>query len=424
MSFLIDQKKAIVAGLAGEAVGGAVPEKYKTIAETATELPFMLEKPTKPLGSLLKGEEKAFATLAEKHGLNEKEITPLIQGEGKNSILKWLTRGGKELTTSGENIGVKLIKAKDKVLGSLFPGYTKGGVEGVEKYADDLYSQMVKNAEKYSKVKVNPLGVRQAVARARNKLAKQAGKSTQEEAALSYLEKLHVDLSSRKYSMSELMDIYRSINRKIGKGEMHLEDAAIAPIKKNIKNQIGRYKVANREIGKKMLGQFEEATLAYKKANDFKRINKKLSPIFTDEGANFEKLDKTLSQPVNKSLFNNVLGNEATSTLKEIAELGRKNEEVMNYFQKADPSFISKEGLTGFVALLNLKFGGMLSAGKTVLTLGASNWLGKQMLMNPKYQKLWKRMAEASLNGKWNIAKNLSEKIIREADREYQESED
>lgn len=419
MGFLVNPQKALVGGLVGETAGSLVPEKYKTMAETAAELPFMMERPQKTLESVIPAKQKEFFKLAKKYNLNEKEITPLIQGEGKQTILKWLTSGGKKLQETTENIGAKLLEAKDKVLGSVFKGYKKGSLQEVQKYADTQYGNMVKELAKYKKVKINPRGLRQVIAKARNKLRKQAGKSSQEETALNYLEKLHGELSSRKFSADELADIYRSINRSRLKGEIHLEDALFVPIQKNIRNQIGKVKVANREIGKKMLKQFDETNLLYKKAAEYETIHKKLSTVFTDEGANFTKMDKMLSQPVNKELFENVLGKEAVQNLKEIGQIGRKSQEVLNFFQK-NSKFVNQHDLKAVATLLALKFGGAV---KTIATLGTSNWIGKQLLMNPKYQNLWKRMAEAANNGKWNIAKNLAEKIYREADKEYKEKD-
>jgi hypothetical protein len=401
---------------------GSIGEPYAENIKMATDFPLLMKKPTASLPSVLSKEKETFARLAQKYGLSEEEITPLIQGDIKEEILTRMTSGGKQLTSTSERVVGKLIKAKDDILGSVFEGYKEGGASGIQKHADELFENITKTAKRYDLVATNPRGMKMSVAKVINKLQKIRGKSTETEAFLNHLKKTYRDVASGKMTISEMMDTYKELNkewRKSGTAKAYID-----PIKQAVKQNIRKVKVGKNPIGERMAERFEAANFGYHKAAQYEEIGKKLSSVFHGKEANFDKLGSLMEHEPTFKLFEDVLGKESAKNLKEISQIGEKTQGIVKAFTNKNVDLVRKLGAGGVAiggivaAFFNPKLAAELIGGGII-----SHFIGKKMLMDPKYQNVWKRTTEVLNKGKWNIAKNLANRFARQAIKDFKQHE-
>jgi uncharacterized protein (DUF1499 family) len=427
MQMLLDPKKAIAGAGMQTAVQklpleGSAFEGLKPFLEMGATMPFMIEKPEpQRLSSIFTKEKKALAQLGEKYGLTEEEISVLSKSDKEQSFLRFLTSGGKKISEVSKNIGNKLIKAKDDILGSIFTGYKEGGSQGVEEAANAAYANMIETAKKYEAVPINPRGIKMAIGKTVNKLEKIKGRAPETNAFLNYLKYTYEEVSSGKMSMADMIESYQEMN-KTWKSS-NTAKVYIDNIKNAVKNNIRKVKVGKNKIGEALANDFEAANFGYQQSKDYENIAKKLSPIFTESGADFGKLGNLLDREENINLFQDVLGKEATNNLKEMAQIGEKAQDVAAFFAESKNAHLLGAGGEAVAVFLTAFSGHPVAAGGMIGTHAVLNSIGKKLLFDPKYQRLWLQTVNALKNSKFDLAKTLAAKAIRDSQSESQKTD-
>ncbi len=234
-----------VAGQGIREAGG--PEGLATGVEIASALaPSVITKTLAPISKSAKDIVQA----GRKIGLTEQMITPLIQGEGKASVLSKLARKGTK---------------------------TKNLFSSIKEKLGDSYNAIKSSPQ--AKVKLpnaEQINLRKEFGNIRNELAKTLAPSPDKEAALNYIEKSLETLRNGEISPEYLVNFWQDINKSVKWNSISGGKKALARLKEPISNTLGK-------VSPKLAEDFELTNKLYTK---YAQISKKLKPDLVDAFVN------------------------------------------------------------------------------------------------------------------------------------------
>lgn len=235
-------------GLAGQGIreaGG--PEGLATAVEIG--IPLLHGVVSSTLAPTSKA-SKEIADAGRKIGLTEKQITPLIQGENKSSVISKVARKG----TKTKN----LFGSIKETLGDSY-NTIKGSPQAKVK---------LPNAEQIS--------LRKEFGNIRNELSKTLAPSPDKESALNYIEKSLDTLRNANVTPEYLVNFWQDINKSVKWNSINGGKKALTQLKEPISNAL-------KKVSPQLAEDFELTNKLYSK---YAQISKKLKPDLVDSFVN------------------------------------------------------------------------------------------------------------------------------------------
>lgn len=310
-----------VAGQGIREAGG--PETLATATEIVGPLtPSVISKRLIPSAKGAKDLVKAGRQV----GLTENQITPLIQGESKSSILSKVARKGTK---------------------------TKELFSSIKESLGDSYNSIKSSPQARVKLpNAEQIGLRREFGNIRNELSKTLAPSPDKEAALNYIEKSLETLRNTDVTPEYLVNFWQDINKSVKWNSINGGKKALARLKEPVSEAL-------KKVSPQLAEDFEMTNQLYSK---YAQISKKLKPDLVD-------------------------------------------------------SFVNKgEILTGVPAGLSLLYGNPLP----LVGLGgevATRLLGREMLINPYFQNIAKKLVvnfnQGSVKGVTELVKQVQDYMKR-----------
>ena len=404
---------SFIAGASGKLAEKAGAPKWLQIA---VELGSTLLKPgskkvyTDKSPEIMKAQE-----IMRKKGFPEEEVTLATNALKERSLLEKASKMTKSAEKTVESTKNNLEKGVADIISDSFPGYSQG-IEEVEKRASQLFEPVNKEAKNL--VVMNPEKFTGKVDKIIDDVRNTLANTPDENAFIQMLETAKKNAVEGR-SGDTFVNFYQTLNR-IGKWvDPSKKESYMREAKDAIKDTLRD----NGKSGQKLASDFEKANLGWVKLNQAQKVNKLLQGSYVDEAMDFNKLSKTLGNEKNYSTVKDALGDKAAANLKLMSHIGKNVERTAK----------AMEGSTGKQALLFGKVAGNVMAFMSlnpatiastvggIASIETGRYLATQLLINPKYQNLWIRMADKFKSGNITQAEVFYKQLVEMA---KEESED
>lgn len=325
--------------------------------------------------------------LMKERGLNDKEITLATNAIKERSALEKVAR--KYASTEEQIASTKsgIEKGTRNIISEQIQGFEKG-IEEVQKRASKLFDPVKKEASALKIRNSDPFQ------KASNNIIKEVentlANTPDEKAFIEMLKTAQEEALNGKYADSYI-NFYQTLNR-IGRWlDPSRKENLMRMAKESVKDT---FRVNGAE-GKRLANIFEKANNGWVKYNDAEAFSKVFDKALVDEVIDFNKLNRIFSSNKNINIGKKALGEKAFNSFKEISEIGKQ---VERFNKSLDPGFFSKglmasEAFGAVQALLSLDPKQIASSGLLLGTIEGGKYLATQLLTNPKYQNLYKKLA-------------------------------
>ncbi len=393
---------AIVGGLAGEGVkdlGGG------PLLQGAVEIASMVLTPTKwptLANSVKKGVEDVVNKL-KNLGYTEKDITLAVNSASKGKRLGVKANRGSKTEQAFEDFAEHSDDIVAKILESEVPGFEKGA-KHIHQLASDAYGQVAEEASKINIKKLDPFIA--SMESTMKEVKRKIGHNAEAKNFINELTEHTLDIIDNP-TAENMMNFFSKLNG-LGKWiSRSQKDRIISNVKNSIKDTFR----AEGKQGAELADKFEKVNAGVKKAYDAEKVSKVINKATTQEGINYNQLNKSFDSKDTVKLFEDVLGKKQTENLQLIAKTGK---EVKNF----DKSWKITNLLTGTPTSFATQAGYLFYSGSwpamAALKIGevGSRLLAEKSLTDPKFQNLFLRGLHA--------IKSESPKLFRSANEAMQ----
>ncbi len=397
---------AVASGLAGQLAeeNGAGP-----LLQAGVEIATILAggKSGKKLGDLGKKQVKDEINRLRQLGYADEEITLAINRASKGKAGGVSASKGAKTENAFEQFTEKSNQLVSDILTQEIPGIDLG-IKHVHQMASDAYGQVAKEASKLTIRNPTPF-INSATGVVRE-LRKNLGKNP---AAEPFLNRLHeaVIASTKSPSAENYMNFYKELNGLGSWMGRSQKDRLLTQVKNGIKDSFR----SEGPIGRKFAEKFEKVNEGVSRAYDASEVHEMIQKATTQDGIDFNKLNKLYDKSDNVDLIEKTLGSRQSDNLHKIAKTGK---EIKDF----DKAWKASTAFSGNLVSDTLKSGSMMyllyhgdykTAGAVLGTKAASagaKKLAEKSLTDPKFQNLWLRGLHA--------IKNESPKLFRSANQD------
>lgn len=387
---------ALAAGGVGQGVediGGG------PLLQSASEIATLLLTQGRGVGKTLVGSSKK--EVADKInklrglGYTEEEITLAINKSSKGKKGGFTGSKGSKTEKAFENFAEKSNDLVSDILTAEIPGIDRG-IPNVHQMASDAYGQVAQQASN--------LGIRDSspfINSATNvvrEVRRNLGKNPEAE---TFLNRLHeaVVSSTQNPSAENFMNFYKELNKAGSWMSRNQKDRLLTQVKDGIKETFRHEGPAGRQLA----NDFERVNAGIRKAYQAEDVHNLIQKTTTQEGIDFNKLNKLFDKPDNVHLLEDVLGTRQTENLHLIAKTGK---EVKNFDKawKATNLLQGNQALDiarGAGAAYYLYKGDMEGLAYVLVTKGGgivAKRISEKLLTDPKFQNLLIRGMHAIKN--------------------------
>ena len=377
---------AVVAGVAGQSAEelGAGP-----LGQAAAEIAALILTPgqagKKILQSSVKKEVADKINNLRKQGYSEKDITLAINqaSRGRKGGIK--ATKGEKTEKAFEDFAEHSDDIVNDILENGIQGYEKGS-KHIHEIASDAYGQVMKEATTLGIKKLDPFF--DSMDATMKEIRRSIGHNPEAKNFMIELTEHTLDIIDNP-TMDNIIDFYKrlgALGKWVGRNQ---KDRILTNVKESIKDTMKSEGKAGRELAAKFEKVNEGISKAYK-AEDIIGIMDKAT---TQQGIDYNKLNKAFDNKDNLQLFQEVLGKKATDNLQMIAKTGK---EVKNFDKswKATNALLGNRTADiarGTSALYFIYKGDMEGLGAVLATKGVgagSRKIAEEFLTNPRFQNL------------------------------------
>ncbi len=392
----------IVAGATGQTLEElGAPPWVQAAGEIVAALS-VAPKTNIPVTSKSKEVEKVIGDLR-KAGYSEKDLTLAKSALEEKKILKKLS----SMTPGVENTIQKGIKNsedlfKEQIKKGL-PGYAEGGLPYLQKQANNVYGTMEELA---STIPIkNKAPVKKSI-----------------EDAIAYLEKYPL-LDEQKKFIEFMKDgltkldkadtaefftgFYRNLGRAGNWGDPKQKEHLLGMVKQGIKDTFAESGPEGAKFGK----YFDKTNEAWKHWINTADIMETIEKAQNIDGMNFKKLSDILNKPENHELAKKVLGSEQLENIKSITQGADAIESLLKQIPKTDKNIQSIKWLGAAASLIAHDYRPMAA----LVGWETAKFISTQMLINPKYQNIMKKLITAAKNNSSEQAVILAQELVKES---------
>ena len=379
---------AVAAGVAGQGVedlGGG------PLAQAATEIATLLltqGRSGKNLVSSAKKEVQDKITKLRTLGYTEEDITLAINSASKGKKGGVSASKGASTEQAFENFAEHSNDMVSDILTAEIPGIERG-IGNVHQMASDAYGQVAREASNITIANSTPfLRASQNVV---NELQKNLGRNPE---AQSFIQRIsEAAIHSTQYPTAEsFMNFYKELNGMgnwLGRSQ---KDRLITQVKDGIKETFRSEGKQGRELAQK----FEEVNTGIRKAYRAEEVHDLVQKTATQDGIDFNKLNKVFDKQDNVHLFEEVLGTKQSQNLNTIAKTGKEIKDFDKAWKVVNQS---DHSMLGAYYLFKGDWAGLAKmTGSKILGSGAKK-LAEKSLTDPKFQNLLIRGLHAIQKG-------------------------
>lgn len=404
---------ALAASTAAGAVGQGLEEAgAPPWAQTAGELITFLKtgNPARPVTSRSPEVAKRLKE-AKRLGATEEEITLLKNGLEERGLLK---KTATETGTAAEKFKTALSNTEaniENVLAEALPGYEAGSTSGVKKAAAELFDVLGENAATVKIKDTTPLigAIKNSV----NNLSRTLSLDPKTKEAVTFLN----DAVDKLKNVGDGIpaDFFTNWYKKLNGIGQWVSPKEKEVILSKVKNAIKDTLKQEGPAGSKLAADLEDANkswMRYLAADDAVDLIKKSS---TEEGINWAKLSKSLSDKDNLETLRKGIGKEPASNLKQLADNGKDIKELWKDVVggKGKEAVMNTKGKALAYAFLTASPGAIVGALKAIGLTSASQQLATKLLTDPKYQNLTLKLMKAVKEKSPVIVHRLTEELER-----------
>ncbi len=398
---------ALAAGGVGQSVeelGGG------PLAQTAAEIITLIGTQGRSGKNLLNSSKKEVQDKINKLrqlGYTEEDITLAINSASKGK------KGGVNASKSAktekafENFAEKSDDIVEGILSSEIPGVEKG-ISKVHEMASDAYGQVAKEGANLTITNSKPF--LDASKRVVDELQRNLGKNPEAQAFIKRISEAAMD-STQYPSAESFMNFYKELNsmgKWIGRSQ---RDRLITQVKDGIKDTFK----GQGKAGKEFADKFEKVNKGIRKAYQAEDAVTLIDKARTQNGLDYNKLNKLFDKKDNIQLFEDVLGAKQTENLQMIAKTGK---EVKDFDKAWKVVNNGESSILGAYYLFKGDWSGLAKLATSKVGGAAAKRLAEKSLTDPKFQNLM-------IKGLHSI-KNSSPKSfasVKESMRKYLEEE-
>lgn len=373
----INPLPAGAAGIAGQGVedlgGGPL---LQTAAEIATLL-LTQGKSGKNLVESTKKEVQDKINKLRQLGYTEEDITLAINSASKGKVGGISASKGSQTEQAFKDFAEHSDQVVSDILTSEIPGIEKG-IQNVHKMASDAYGQVANEAANLTITNSKPFldAAKKVVDQLKNNLGNSAE-------AQSFINRIsEAAIQSTQYPSAEsFMNFYKELNsmgKWIGRSQ---RDRLINQVKEGIKDTFR----SEGKAGKKLADKFEEVNVGIRKAYRAEEVHDLIQKVTTQDGIDYNKLNKLFDKPDNVHLFDEVLGKTQSQNLNFIAKTGKEIKDFDKAWKVVNPS---DKSMLGLYYLFKGDLGSLGTLAGTKVGLNGIKKLAEKSLTDPKFQNL------------------------------------
>lgn len=403
----VNPVSAIAAGTVGqvvEDVGGG------PLLQAASEIATLLLTQGKS-GNLVSSTKKEVADKINKLrslGYSEQDITLAINSASKGRKVGVKASKGSATEQAFEDFAERSNDMVSDILTAEIPGIERG-IANVHQMASDAYGQVAREASQLVIRDSTPFinSATNVVREVRRNLGRNPEAET-------FLNRLHdaVVASTQNPTAENFMNFYKELNKAGNWMSRNQKDRLLTQVKNGIKDTFR----SEGPQGRQLATRFEEANAGIRKAYQAEEVHDLIQKTATQEGINFNKLNKLFDKPDNVHLFEDVLGPRQTENLHQIAKTGKEVKD----FDKAWKTATSGLDLSKTAGYYSLFKGDMTSFAAYVgskIGISAVRKISEKMLVDPKYQNILIKGLHAIKNESprsFRAAKDELDKYLKE----------
>ncbi len=389
---------------AGETTGGFL---------TSLLMPLGEGKAASKLAPLMGLPEDALKTVGKGLGLSEKELGYATSSEGRQRFLGNLAKETKGTRETAKSIEKKLTDAKEDILSKTFEGYEEGGKSGIKAVYENAYDE-AKGAARFFDKPVKTQALQNHTSAFIRDLERTVKPSTEKQKAIDYLKDSVGLLKNKSHNLEELMNWFTDINEEVNWKAIGVKGKKrIAILKKPIIDAMKSQGWEGNEIAK----LFEKGNAQYIKGIDYEDVSNILKKAFNEEKADFKKLHQLMVDKDNAVQMREILGNNQFGILKDIAKLGSNTEEITKILKGGELKKWLHAGK--WLQAIPWIFAGNFVPLKAALLGEGTARLATKMMVDPKYQNLWKKALQALKSGNTKEVAKISIRMKRLIEKDF-----
>ena len=342
-------------------------------------------------------------------GYSEQDITLAINSASKGKKLGIKASKGSKTEQAFENFAEHSNAMVSDILTAEIPGIDRG-IANVHQMASDAYGQVAREASQLV-IKDSTPFINSATGVVRE-LRRNLGRNQEAE---TFLNRLHdaVVASTQNPTAENFMNFYKELNKAGNWMNRNQKDRLLTQVKNGIKDTFR----SEGPQGRQLATRFEEANAGIRKAYQAEEVHELIQKTATQEGIDFNKLNKLFDKPDNVHLFDDVLGVRQSENLHQIAKTGK---EVKNF----DKSYKATSLLTGTPTSIATNIGYLIYSGNWPVLAGlkggeaGARILAEKSLTDPRFQNLLIRGLHAIKNESPKTFHSVNEAMQKYFDEE------
>ncbi len=350
-----------------------------------------------------------------KLGYTDEEITLAINSASKGKSAGVTASKGAKTEKAFQSFKDKSEDVINDILTNEIPGFEKGP-KAVHQLASDVYGEVAEKAKNLKITKVEPFF--DSLETAIKEVKRNLGNSKEAKDFIERLTSAGLDAVEQPHADS-FINFYKELNSMGNWMTRNQKDRIITNVKDSIKNT---FKSEGKE-GAKLAEEFEKVNAGIRKAYLAEDVSNIISKSTTQEGMNFDKLNKAFDKRENIELFEEVLGKKQSDNLQKVSSLGK---EIKDYDKAWKSTNLFKGGLaaditrTGAAAyfLYEGNYKGLATVLATKGGTAAAKKIAEMSLTDPKFQNLWIRGLHALKNGSTKSFRSINQYMKKYLDDE------
>jgi hypothetical protein len=312
-------------------------------------------------------------------GYTEQDITLAINSASKGKKAGVKASKGSSTEQAFENFSEHSNAMVSDILTAEIPGIDRG-IANVHQMASDAYGQVARDASQLVIRDSTPF-INSATGVVRE-LRRNLGRNPEAE---TFINRLHdaVVASTQNPTAENFMNFYKELNKAGNWMNRNQKDRLLTQVKNGIKDTFR----SDGPQGRQLATRFEEANAGIRQVYQAEEVHNLIQKSATQDGIDFNKLNKLFDKPENVHLFEDVLGARQTENLHQIANTGK---EIKNF----DKSWKATSLVTGTPTTLAANLSYLIYSGNWPIIIGmkGTEALGRKLseksLTDPRFQNL------------------------------------
>lgn len=312
-------------------------------------------------------------------GYTEEEITLAINSASKGKVAGIKASKGAKTEQAFEDFAEHSNQMVSDILVAEIPGIDRG-IAHVHEMASDAYGQVAREASQLVIRDSTPFI--NSATRVVREVRRNLGRNPEAEG---FLNRLHdaVVASTQNPTAENFMNFYKELNKAGNWMTRNQKDRLLTEVKNGIKDTFR----SEGPRGRQLATRFEEANAGIRKAYQAEEVHELIQKTATQQGIDFNKLNKLFDKPDNVRLFEDVLGARQTENLHQISKMGK---EVKDF----DKAWKATSLVTGTPTTLATNLSYLIYSGNWPAIVGLKGMeavgrkLSEKALTDPRFQNL------------------------------------